>query len=296
MAVKARIIAADSMGIRSIATVVEACGYTVGIDLGASIAPRRYSLPPHPRELKRLEEALEASRRWILESHVVVVTHYHYDHYMRDEPDLYRGKTLLVKDIGRDINRSQAIRGYRFLVKSGLRDSARVLPSDGRQFDFGPLRIELSRPVWHGEEGTRLGKVLMARVICEGEALIFASDVQGPASSEALASLLEWATPRPRLLVISGPPTYLSGYRVSAGSVEKGLEGLKRLIADVRPETLVVDHHFARDKGFMGVVEELRSLAREAGLPVRVVTAAEYMGRPLEPLEALRRELWKGEG
>jgi len=53
------ILAADSMGVRSLATVVNACGVRLGLDLGASLAPRRYGLPPHELELKALERALK---------------------------------------------------------------------------------------------------------------------------------------------------------------------------------------------------------------------------------------------
>lgn len=294
---KVRIISSDSMGVRSLATLVEACGVAIAIDAGASIAPRRFSLPPHPVELRRLEEKLEESRRAILESDVSIITHYHYDHYIRDEPDLYRRRLVLAKDIRRDINRSQAIRGYRFIVKGGLRDRGNVEFADSKSFKVGGASgptIEFSKPVWHGEDGTRLGKVLMVRVLCEGESMVFASDVQGPGNREAFEILKGWSQPRPKVLVISGPPLYLSGYRVSQSSVDLGLDMLRRLISSVRPENLVVDHHLVRDTRYRGVLEELSRLASGSG--VAVSTAAGYMGVKEEPLELMRRELWKGGG
>ena len=290
----ARVVAADSMGVRSIATFVEACGYSIGIDLGASIAPRRYSLPPHEVELRRLEEALDSSRRLVSESDIIVITHYHYDHYLRDEPDLYAGKVILAKDISREINFSQRMRGYRFLVKSGLRERARVEYADGRSFSFGRLRIELSSPVWHGEPGTKLGKVLMVRVLCEDEALVFASDVQGPIDPAVLGILREWSTPRPKMLIMDGPPSYFAGYKVSVEAVERGFSNMLDLIRSVRPETLVVDHHLLRDLKYREKIEAHVEAARDSG--VRLLTAAELMGRPVEPLEALRKELWRGQG
>ncbi len=290
---KTRIVAADSLGVRSLAVHVEACGYSVGIDLGASIAPRRYGLPPHELELRELERALDAARRLVQESHIAVVTHYHYDHYLRDDPELYRGKTLLVKDIRREINRSQAIRGYRFLVKSRLRDQADVRLADAQTFEFpGGLRIEFSEPVWHGEPGTRLGKVLMLRLTCEGESLVYASDTQGPGNEEALARLLEWKGAD--LLVISGPPTYFAGYKVSRESVEAGIRNLEKLAIEARPRTLIVDHHLLRDLGYERVLAPIRERAEPLG--VRVVTAAEYMGVEPRLLEARRKELWRSGG
>lgn len=288
---KARIIAADSMGVRSIATVVEACGLVVGVDLGASLAPRRYGLPPHPLELERLEKAREKAVRWVGESHIVIITHYHYDHYISSMPELYHGKTLLVKNPVSDINYSQKKRSYLFLKKSGLEDKARVHYADHESFEFGPLRIEFSEPVWHGEPGTKLGKLVMARIECEGDSLIFASDVQGPADPVALERLVEWLRRGARHVIIAGPPTYFAGFKVPVESVKKGLKGLLTVIEAGRPETLIVDHHLLRDINYLEKIRE--HIEKASRLGVKLLTAAEYMGAPIEQLEARRRELWR---
>ncbi len=283
-----RVIAADSMGVRSIATVVEACGYVVGIDLGAALGPRRYGLPPHPVELRRLEESLDRVYRWILDSDIVVITHYHYDHYVRDRPDLYKGKVLLVKNPVSDINRSQRLRSYRFLRKNGVEDLARVRYADGSSFRFGRLEITFSKPLWHGEEGTRLGKVLMVLVRCEGESFVFASDVQGPMNREALEVLKSW---RGDVVLMDGPPTYFAGYKVSRESVDMGLEYMLELVSQARPGILIVDHHLVRDLGYRSLISRHLEAASRVG--VRLVSAAEFMGVREEPLEAMRRYLWR---
>ena len=46
----------DSLGTRGMATYVETKDVKIFIDPGVSLAPIRYSLPPHPLELKRLDE------------------------------------------------------------------------------------------------------------------------------------------------------------------------------------------------------------------------------------------------
>ena len=293
---RVRVLGADSMGVRSMAVLVEACGYAIGVDLGASIAPRRYGLPPHEVELRRLEETLDRVRRALSEAHIVIVTHYHYDHYLRDEPEAYKGKVLLVKHPTRDINQSQRLRAWRFLRRGGVELLAsRVEYADGRSFDFpGGLRVEFSPPVWHGEPGTRVGRVVMARILCEGEAFVYTSDVQGPADPDALEVLEEWASPRPRVLVLGGPPTYFAGFKVPREAVEAGLEGMRAVVARVRPRVLVYDHHLLRDLDYLRWVDGHLSLA--AGLGVDMVTGAEYEGRPVEQLEARRRELWGAAG
>ncbi len=287
---KISILAADSMGVRSVATVVEACGMTIGLDLGASIAPRRYGLPPHELELKRLEESLDLARRWVRDSDIVVLTHYHYDHYLSGEPDLYRGKTLLVKDFERDINRSQKFRSYRFLKRSGLIDHTRVEVADSRSFRYGPLTLEFSKPVWHGEPGTPLGKVIMVRILCEDQSVIFTSDIQGPIDREAMDILKSWSRPKPHTVILVGPPTYFAGYKTSVEAVTEGLNNILGVIEHVRPRNLVVDHHLLRDLKYSEHLKEHYRRSRE--LKVRLTVAAEYMNKPVEQLEARRKELW----
>ncbi len=291
---KVRIIASDSMGVRSLATVVETDEGVVGIDLGASLAPRRYGLPPHPVELKRLEESLEHARKWIRESDIVVITHYHYDHYIRDEPELYKGKILIVKDPKHNINRSQAIRSYVFLKKLGVEQIAgEVLIGDGNRFKFGKLSITVSSPVWHGYPGSRVGRVLMVLVECCGESMIYTSDVQGPADPEAVEILSRWGEKRPSVIVLSGPPTYFAGFKVPLKHVEAGVKGMEEVIVRVRPEVLVVDHHLLRDRYYSEKISHVVEVAKSRN--VRLLTGAEYMGKPLNQLEAMRRELWERE-
>jgi predicted metallo-beta-lactamase superfamily hydrolase len=293
---RVKIIAADSMGVRSLATFVDMCGVPVGIDLGAALAPRRFGLPPHPLEYERLERVLDDIRKFIEESHVVIVTHYHYDHYIRGEPEIYYGKTLIVKSIERDINWSQRVRGYTFLRRSGLVERARVIQGDSLSLKFGELAIEVSKPVWHGEPGSRVGRVLMVRLLCDDESVVFTSDVQGPADPEAVEILRSWSKPKPSIIILGGPPTYFSGVKVSEDAVRRGLEGLEVVVRDVRPHILVVDHHLLRDVNYLRYVEKHIRIALDLG--VKFMTAAEYEGRPVEQLEARRRELWgvSGEG
>lgn len=289
----ARIIAADSMGVRSLATYIDLCGVTIGIDLGAALAPRRYGLPPHPIEYRRLEEALDKARRFVRESDVIILTHYHYDHYIKDEIELYHRKTLIVKSIERDINWSQRVRGYKFLKRSGLMDNARVVEGDDSTFTFDRVTIRLSKPVWHGEPGSRVGKVLMVRITCDDHNVIFTSDVQGPADPEALSILRSWSNPRPSIIILGGPPTYFLGTNtVSDKAIAAGLNGLRKVIEDVRPHTLIVDHHLLRDLEYRRYIEDHVRIANMLG--VRILTAAEYEGSLVEQLEARRRELWSG--
>ncbi len=286
-----RILAAESMGVRSLATVVEAGGVKIFIDPGASLAPRRYGLPPHPVELRRLEEALERIREELLDSDAVVVTHYHYDHYLfrPEDSDLYRGKLLFVKHPTSSINVSQRIRAYRFLKKNRVEEKAdNVVYMDSSTAELGGVRLEFSEPVPHGPEGTKLGYVVMAMVEAGGRRLVFTSDVQGPMSRRAVEIIQAW---RPSIVVLGGPPTYFEGFKVPVEHVEQGLKSMEELVGMPGLEELVVDHHLVRDLNYRDRIS--RVLEKAGRLGVRVVTAAEYMGVEEDLLEARRRELWR---
>ncbi len=290
---KIRFLAADSMGVRSLALQVETEEAVITVDPGASLAPRRYGLPPHPKELKELEHSLDRIRSAIRESDIVIITHYHYDHYVRGEPELYRGKILLVKHPRKDINRSQAIRSYRLLKKEGVEDIAReVVYADSSTYELEGLRIEFSSPVWHGYPGTKVGKVIMVRIMEDDNVIIYTSDAQGPADPEAVRILTnEWSYPRPDLIVIDGPPTYFAGFKVPVEHVEAGLRGMLEVIKRAKPRVAVVDHHLLRDINYR---EKITDHIEEANLVgVKLLTAACYMGREPNLLEARRKELWR---
>ncbi len=85
------------------------------IDPGAAIMQPGY---PAPEELKIYYLALAqlALQRAAAEATHIVITHYHYDHFRPDLLELYRGKTLWVKDPNRWINRSQWNRAREFFA------------------------------------------------------------------------------------------------------------------------------------------------------------------------------------
>ena len=53
---KVNLLFSDSMGIRSMATLVEVGDEKIFIDASAALGPYRYGLPPHPLELEALEK------------------------------------------------------------------------------------------------------------------------------------------------------------------------------------------------------------------------------------------------
>jgi uncharacterized protein len=274
-------LAAESLGVRSVATYVE-CGQTrVLIDPGAMLAPSRFNLPPVEDEWEALRRANDRISAYATRASLIFVSHYHEDHF-RHDPGLYAGRLLWAKDPKRHITGRQAQRAERFwsaVAGGGPTDAA-----EGRRLETVDAVLQASPPLSHGPDGTGLGYVVALTVEDrrEGTRFVHASDVQGPLSPVAAAYL---ARQRPTLLYLSGPPAYLES-QLGAELVERGIEHLLRII-DQTGCRVILDHHALRDAAYP---ERFRRLW-ETG---RVVTAAGYLGERDAPLEAQRRELWTG--
>ncbi|MEM3463519.1 MAG: MBL fold metallo-hydrolase [Candidatus Bathyarchaeia archaeon] len=275
----------DSFGARSMATFVETDNLKVLIDPGVSLAPLRYGLEPHPLEWRRLDETWESIKQYAEESDVLVVTHYHYDHHDPDYPELYRGKIVFVKHPSRNINLSQKNRAAYFLEAiKGLPKKLEI--ADGKSFTLGETTITFSRAVCHGTN-PRLGYVTETCITCGGEKFLHTSDVEGPSLEDQIAFILEQ---KPDVLFVDGPMTYMLGYRYSFQSLETANANLIRAIKKGELHTLVLDHHFLRDLNYKVRVKPIYEEAQRHS--VKVITAAEFAGRKIEMLEALRKELY----
>ncbi|NPA76721.1 MAG: MBL fold metallo-hydrolase [Candidatus Diapherotrites archaeon] len=268
--VKIVILAADSLGVRSMATYVEYNGERIIIDPSAALGPWRYGLHPTSVEEEALMLAKERIARYVERSDTVVFTHYHWDHY---DPDLpLADKRIITKDPKNNINQSQrrraALLKYKYLV------------ADGRE--YGDLVF--SPPLPHGPEGTRLGYVVAVRI---GD-LVFSSDIQGPISERAKEWIIEQ---NPRILIMDGPPTYFLGYKLSVENRDAAVKNIQEIMEKTDVKTIVLDHHLTRDLKYM---ERFPIYERAEELGVRATTGAEFSGHNPLFLEAWRRDIAKG--
>jgi predicted metallo-beta-lactamase superfamily hydrolase len=272
-------LAAESLGVRSMCTYVEAGHTGILIDPGATLAPYRFGLPPADVEWDALRRANDRISAYAARSSLVFVSHYHEDHF-RSDPASYAGRRVLVKDPRRMVAGTQARRAA--ALWTTLQGSAKVETADGHVERGRDLELRVSPPLAHGLEGTSLGYVLALTVEdhAERERFVFASDVQGPLSPVATAYLLR---ERPTLLYLSGPPSYMER-ELGAEAIERGVANLRRLV-DTTGCRVIMDHHALRDDR----ASERFAALWETG---RVGTAAQYLGVEDACLESRRQRLW----
>jgi len=103
----------DSLGAKSACTLVKTPDASILIDPGAAEMQPSF---PAPKKLKRrwLEEAKAAIRKAAEKADIVIITHYHYDHFTDFDEKLYRDKIILAKDPNQYINDSQRKRAEKF--------------------------------------------------------------------------------------------------------------------------------------------------------------------------------------
>ncbi|UCE29346.1 MAG: hypothetical protein JSV85_01015 [Candidatus Bathyarchaeota archaeon] len=242
------------------------------LDAGASLGPSRFGYPPHPREYRKMNVCRERILRAVEEVDVVTMSHYHFDHHVPSFVDwfsnwssaetakqTYERKLVLVKDHRAMITPSQRRRGWMFR-KTGGKQAKKLEIADGKAFEFGETTVRFSEPVFHGAENTLLGWVLMVTVQCEDEKALFAPDVQGPMHDHTVKLILN---EKPQLVVIGGPPLYLTGFKVSVDRIQSGMRNLETVARNV--PLVILEHHILRDEHWRKLSQSIFDAASEAG-------------------------------
>jgi len=278
-------LAAESLGTRSMATYVETKDCRIVIDPGTRLAPKRFGLPPHKVEKERKRDHWRLIKEYVKRSKVIIVSHYHYDHYNPDAPSVFRGKLALLKDPDRGMNENQKRRG-RGLKRSIERYVSDWSIADDQTIEFGNTSLCFSKPHPHGPSGF-LGSVIQTSIHEGKESFLHTSDIQGPFEERQLQFIL---LADPHTMICDGPPTYLPGV-YSEKMMEAMIKNMQRVISETGVKHIVLDHYLLR-LNWREKVSPLLLSAEEAG--VRVETAAEYAGKSVDLLEARRKELYQG--
>lgn len=269
------------------ATFVETEDLKIFIDPGVSLAPLRFGLEPHSIELKRLDEHWEEIVKIARKCDVLIISHYHYDHHEpNEELEIYKDKILFIKHPTEKINYSQKNRASYFLNQiKGL--PKRIEYADGNEFEFGKTKIKFSQPVFHGTN-PKLGYVIEV-LIDDGEyKFIHTSDVEGPSQKEQTEFILE---NKPNLVFLDGPLSYMLGYRYSYESLNASIENMNKIIESCPLDALIIDHHFLRDLKWKKKISKVFEIAEKKKIKVQCI--AEFLNKPIEMLEARRKELYQ---
>jgi len=133
----------DSLGAKSACVLVKTPDASILIDPGAAEMQPGF---PASKKMKRewLNQAREAIRRASRKADIIVISHYHYDHFTDFDEELYRGKVILAKNPNNYINDSQRKRAENFynnLVKAFGGKSLEELLEPPMELDYpDPLR------------------------------------------------------------------------------------------------------------------------------------------------------------
>ena len=292
-------IAFESMGVRSMCTLIETPDVKVLIDPGVALGPR-FGILPHPQEYEARNSCRASIRETAKKVDLMVISHYHNDHYTPSFTDtvwigssadesreIFQDKTVLLKDIRSTINFSQRHRGWMF-QKTSEDYVKKFEVADGRTFHYGETELKFSEPVFHGEENSDLGWVLMLTVCRSETKVMYASDVQGPISDKTAKIILD---EKPQFLIIGGPPLYLADFKIDKAVVSHGIENFMKLV-ELIPSS-ILEHHLLRAENWREFTKPVFEVARR--LNHTVTTGAEFAGLENNLLECKRRRLYEEE-
>ncbi len=296
--IKVTPLAAESLGVRSMCTLVETPDVTVLLDAGISLAPYRFSCLPHPFEFQTITRLRSRIAEAATKAEVVTISHYHFDHHTPSYEDwlvnwtedgetarqIYKDKTVIMKNPKEKITAGQRQRAWMFQKTAG-KHAKRLETADGKTFSFGETTLRFSPAVPHGPDDSMLGWVIMTAVEFNGERFMHAPDVQGPMVKQTAEIILK---EKPDVLMVGGPPFYLGGFKVDEIHLQKGVANLNRIVQTV-PIT-VLEHHVLRDSEWRTRTKEVLSSAEKVGH--HIVTAAEFTGEKNQFLESKRKQLY----
>jgi predicted metallo-beta-lactamase superfamily hydrolase len=288
-----RLVAFESLGVRSMCTLVRTSDLTLLIDPSAACSQRE-GLRPHPLEFEEIvrkrAEILSLSR----EADVIVTSHYHLDHLSPSETELshtfatrkfanvlYKEKVLLCKDPVANVSRRQGERG-RYFQRHYSKKARRYEIADGKELVFGETKVSFSPALWHGKEGSVQGCVVGTCVDDGSQKVAHSADVQllNP-------GCVDWMLEQEAdLAIAAGPPIFIKE-RVSDQDRAYSLGLLSRLTEGV-PE-VVVDHHLLRAPNWREFLDGLGD-ARP-----RAKCAAEREGKKVATHESNRHALYERE-
>ncbi len=122
----------DSLGAKSFSIFVKTPDVGILVDPGVAIMQPSFPISDEDK-FKYWEMAWENILYYSKLADIIIITHYHYDHYSPSSLEIYKDKTVLVKNPNEYINYSQRERAvdfyeslYHFLMNSNLKYVQRI--------------------------------------------------------------------------------------------------------------------------------------------------------------------------
>lgn len=255
-------ISSDSMGVRSFCVFIKTERKNIIIDPGIDLSPDRFSLPPHRKEIERFIELKEKIKNYLQFSDIIIITHFHYDHFIRGFIPLFKNKLLILKNF-RNVNYMQQKRSKEI---TDIIDEYEI--GDGKKFQIDNLEIIFSNPLPHGKTPATVISVLISD---NDKKILYSSDISGPIFEEQTDFILKTM---PDIIILDGPPLYIDNSLKS--TFLKNFYRLSKI-----SKCIILDHHISRDENFRDSLKE-----------IKFETFASINKIPEEPLEGLRRKLW----
>ena len=279
-------LAAESLGVRSSSFFIETADVKVLIDPGVSLAKVRSGFAPHSLEIRAMNERWRTVKEYAARADILVITHFHFDHFDPTEPIVFNNKVLLMKHPTETINAGQRERA-RELIRNYRTLPRRVEFADGRVFEFGKTSLRFSPAVPHGPD-TTVGWVVEASVREGSTCFLYSSDIVGACRDEHMEFIL---SENPDTLYLDGPLTYMLGRGFSLEDLRTSVSNINRLLEMPKLETLIIDHHLLRDKNWKNEMRAVYVKAESVGK--KVVTLAGFLQKEEQLLEARRVELFE---
>lgn len=292
-------IAAESLGVRSMCTMVETPDVKILLDAGLSVSPYRFNLMPHPKEfltISKLRKKIEEAAKKV---DIVTISHYHFDHHTPSHEDwivnwtcsnlaaqkIYNGQLVLVKSPYENITQRQKNRALIF-EKKNYNTASKIEIADDKTYIFGKsTTLKFSKAVSHGPGDNTLGWVILLLIKYKNEKFLFAPDIQGPMCYDTMKLILEYD---PDIILLGGPPFYQSNYKVDILKIKNALQNLEKIVKQI--PIIIMEHHALRDKNWKIKSERLFRIADRH--ENKIITAAEFLSVTNKLYEANRKELY----
>jgi predicted metallo-beta-lactamase superfamily hydrolase len=279
-------LAADSMGVRSMATFVETRHVRLLIDPGATLAERRFGLPPHPLETACLKCCRERIALFVKSADAIVITRYDTEHFSPDRPEWASGKRVIIKNPNIHVRSETRTFAFEFL-KTIRNTASEIAFGDGMSFRLGKTRLVFSNPFSIDPEEGVEGALPLA-VEEDDDVFMYSSGTRGVYPDPAAAFL----SSKPSMLMyLDGPLTHQTDRAPLKTPVGPMFRRIRKIIMDSATQRVILDHPLLRDPKWRQRAEPLAQAARQRGIVLQ--TAAEFRGEETLELEARRRTLYE---